>query len=374
MATPATPTTVNSKYKAVVIGHTGHGNYGHGLDIVWKAFDSIQIVGIADPDDPGRAEAQQRTGAKRAYRDYREMLAAEKPDLVSICPRHLDGKAEIVAAVADSGAHIYMEKPFAKNLEEADKMIEAIERNKVKVQVAHQMRMSPYALRVAGMIQAGEIGEIQEVRLRGKEDKRAGGEDLMVLGSHLCDLARMLLGDPKWVFAHVTHDGDEMNASHVRQATEPVGPVAGNQIAAMFAFSDGVHAYFGSRASNQSGASRFGTTIYGSKGVIDLLNATYPKGQPRILRSPRWMPDRNHDWEPIEATPAVKLPAEDRQLSNALMVHDLLEAIEQDREPVSSARDGRWSTEMIVSVYESQKRGARVGLPLKDRRHPLETL
>ncbi len=275
MATPATPSTVNSKYAAAVIGHSGHsghGDYGHGLDIVWKAFESIRIVGIADPDDPGRAEAQQRTGAKRAYRDYREMLATEKPDLVSICPRHLDGKAEIVAAVADSGAHIYLEKPFAKDLADADKMIEAIERNKVKVQIAHQMRMSPYALRVAEMIKAGEIGEVQEVRLRGKEDQRAGGEDLMVLGSHLCDLARMLLGDPKWVFSHVTRDGREINASNVRKATEPVGPVAGNQIAAMFAFDNGVHAYFGSRASDQSGSSRFGTTIYGSKGVINLPN------------------------------------------------------------------------------------------------------
>jgi len=374
MATPETPNTVKAKYTAAVIGRSGHGDYGHGLDTVWKAFDSIHVAGIADPDDPGRAEAQERSGAKRAYRDYREMLANEKPDLVSIGPRHLDGKAEIVAAVADSGAHIYLEKPFAKNLAEADKMIEAIERNKVKVQIAHQMRMSPYALKVAEMIRAGKIGDVQEVRLRGKEDQRAGGEDLMVLGSHLCDLARMLLGDPKWVFSHVTRDGEEMKASHVREATEPIGPIAGNQIAAMFAFDNGVHAYFGSRASDRSGSSRFGTTIYGSKGVINLPNSTYPKGQPQFLRAHRWMPDEKHDWQPIEATPAVQLPAEDRQLSNALMVHDLLEAIEQDREPVSSARDGLWSTEMIVSVYESQKRGARVDLPLKDRRHPLETV
>ena len=59
----------------------------------------------------------------------------------------------------------------------------------------------------------------------------------------------------------------------------------------MFAFDNGVHAYFGSRASDRSGSSRFGTTIYGSKGVIELPNATYPKGQPRFLRSHRWMPD-----------------------------------------------------------------------------------
>ncbi len=374
MATPETSSTVKTKYKAAVIGRSGHGDYGHGLDVVWKVFDTVHLIGLADPDDPGRAEAQERCGAKRAYRDYREMLATEKPDLVSICPRHLDGKAEVVAAVADSGAHIYMEKPFAKNLEEADQMIEAIERNKVKVQVAHQMRLSPYTLQVVEMIKAGKIGDVQEVRLRGKEDQRAGGEDLMVLGSHLCDLARMLLGDPKWVFSHVTENGEEINTSHVREATEPIGPVAGNQIAAMFAFDNGVHAYFGSRASDGSGSSRFGTTIYGSKGVINLPNSTYPKGQPQFLRAHSWMPDEKHDWEPIEATPAVQLPAEDRQLSNALMVHDLLEAIEQDREPVSSARDGLWATEMIVSIYESQRRGARVDLPLKDRRHPLETL
>ena len=49
MATPATPSTVNSKYAAAVIGHSGHGDYGHGLDIVWKAFESIRIVGIAQP-------------------------------------------------------------------------------------------------------------------------------------------------------------------------------------------------------------------------------------------------------------------------------------------------------------------------------------
>ena len=361
-----------SKSRAAIIGHSGHGEYGHGLDTVWTIFDSVEIVAVADPDDAGRAEAQQRTGAKRAYRDYREMLDREKPDYVSIGPRWLDQRVEMVTAVAEAGAHIYLEKPFARNLEEADQMIAAIEKNNVKVQTAHQMRKSPYAVRVKELLDAGEIGTIQEVRLRGKEDHRAGGEDLMVLGTHLFDLARMFLGDPHWVFAHVTHDGNDLTAGDVREPTEPIGPVGGNEIAAMFAFDNGVHAYFGSKASDQKGSSRWGTRIYGSRGIIDLPNQTYPKGQPRILRTHRWIPSKKRAWEPIEGAPHADLPAEDRMLSNALMVQDLFDAVKADRKPAAGAHDARWAIEMILGIYESQKTGGRVELPLKNRTHPLE--
>ena len=56
------------------------------------------------------------------------------------------------------------------------------------------------------------------------------------------------------------------------------------------------------------------------------------------------------------------------------LVEDLVRAIEEDRDPLVSARDGRWTIEMILSIYESQKTGSRVTFPLIDRRHPLESL
>ena len=90
--------------------------------------------------------------------------------------------------------------------------------------------MHPAVLRAREMVAAGEIGILQEMRARGKEDRRAGGEDMAVLGPHLFDLMRLFAGDPRWVFAHVTEDGREVDKTRVRQPTEPVGPVAGNQI------------------------------------------------------------------------------------------------------------------------------------------------
>ena len=38
------------KYRVAVIGHTGRGNYGHGIDTVWNAFSQMEVVGVADPE------------------------------------------------------------------------------------------------------------------------------------------------------------------------------------------------------------------------------------------------------------------------------------------------------------------------------------
>ncbi len=366
------------KYRAAVIGHTGHGNFGHGLDVVWQAFDEVEVAAVADPDEAGLQKAVARTGAKRGYRDYHEMLRKEKPDLVSIGPRWLDQRVEMVEAAAEAGAHIYMEKPFARNLADADRMAAAVKRAKVKLQLAHQMRRSPFLLHAQELVKAGAIGRIQEVRGRGKEDRRAGGEDLMVLGSHICDVMRIFLGDPKWVVAHVTQDGEELNRRHPHQATEPIGPVAGNQIAAMFAFDDAIHGYFSSKASDVTDPLRFGTFLYGTKGVIFLPNAIYPEGQPYILRSPAWFPGDGQRWERIE--PKTDIPGKarihggDHLIANALMVLDLLQAIELDHKPACNEDDGRWTIEMISGIYEAQRMGNRVPLPLADRRHPFERL
>jgi predicted dehydrogenase len=374
----ASAASASKKYRVAVIGHTGRGNYGHGIDTVWSAFKQAEVVAVADADDAGRAAAVSRTRAKRGYADYREMLRVEKPDLVGIGPRWIDQRQAMVTAAAEAGAHIYMEKPFAISLAEADRMVEIVQKNKVKLQIAHQMRTSPFTKRAKAMVDGGAIGTIQEVRVRGKEDRRAGGEDMMVLGSHLFDMLRFFLGDPKWVVAHVTSNGEEMSGKHVAQPTEPIGPIAGNQITAMFAFNGGVHGYFASRASDQTDPLRFGTWIYGSKGVLFLPNAIYPGGGLYMLASPAWLPDERQRWERIDVKPdsgneEVTATA-GGEIANALMVADLLRAIEGNSKPCCNEEDGRWTIEMVHSVYRAQRSGDRVTFPLRSRNHPLESM
>jgi predicted dehydrogenase len=362
------------RWRVCIIGHTGHGNYGHGIDIVWKSIGNAEVLAVADPVPDGAAKAVQRTGAARSYADYREMLRQEKPDVVSICPRWLDQRVAMVEAVARAGAHIYMEKPLAASLAEADRIVATVRKHNVKLQLAHVMRASPYVRQAAALLRGGAIGTLLEMRGRGKEDNRAGGEDLIVLGSHILDLFRLFAGDPAVCFAHVTRNGADIRASDARTPSEPVGRVAGNQVNAVFSFAGGVHGYFGSMAGPETDRMRFGVYLYGSRGVLFVPNEIFPAGQPYILRSPGWMPTARAGWEPVtlaDPAPAAS-PLGAQHLSNVAMVQDLLDAVQSGRQPMCSEIDGRWTVEMVAAVYQSHLTGRRLSLPLQDRTSGLE--
>src|SRR5690242_5678579 len=90
------------KYRAVLIGHTGRGNFGHDWDLSWNGFSSVEVVAAADPDEAGLSRAVSRSGARRGYADYRRMLEKEKPDLVTICPRWMDQRAAMFTAAVEA--------------------------------------------------------------------------------------------------------------------------------------------------------------------------------------------------------------------------------------------------------------------------------
>src|SRR5262249_13608863 len=117
-AVPTTPTqdaamSDGKKYRVAVIGRTGKGNYGHGLDTVWLKCDRAEVVAVSDENDAGRSAAAKRLGAKSAYTDYREMLAKEKPQIVSVADRWPDCHRDMLIACAEHGANVFLEKPAA---------------------------------------------------------------------------------------------------------------------------------------------------------------------------------------------------------------------------------------------------------------------
>ncbi|MDX1980352.1 MAG: Gfo/Idh/MocA family oxidoreductase [Bryobacteraceae bacterium] len=353
------------RYRVAVIGHTGRGNYGHSWERAWREIAEAEVVALADPDEKGRAAAVARSGARKAYADYREMIAKEKPDIVTISPRWCDQRVEMVKAAVDAGAHVLMEKPFAKTLEEADAIVAAVEGKGVKLQVGHSARAMAVTEGARELLRKGELGTLLEIRARGKEDRRAGGEDLIVLGTHCFDLMRYYCGDPLWVFSHVTEQGREVTQSMMRHATEPVGMVGGDSIAAMFLFPNGVHGYFGSMASTDRTGRRFGVSLMGSKAFAFVPLNDVPSAEPYLLRSPAWAPEKGEPWERVNY-PAGRKP-KTRELTNHAMAIDLIEAIETGREPLCGARDGRWTVEMVAGIYQSQLSGGKVAFPLVKR-------
>ena len=366
------------KYKVGVIGRTGKGEYGHGVDTVWKEIDRAVVVAVADEDASGREAAKARTGAKTAYASYREMLKTERPDIVAVGPRWIDQHCEMLLAAAEYGCHVYMEKPFCRDLTEADQIVQTFEMRHLKLAIAHQSRWTPTLDVALKEIQNGIIGRVLEIRTRGKEDpKRGGGEDLWVLGSHVLDLMRAFGGDPVSCRATVNVNGRSVVRSDVIDGNEGIGPLAGDSIRAAWALPHEVTGYFSSYRGTGGTPSRFGLQIYGSEGILEFL--TGHPGECRVLQDPSWSPGRSgKNWVQISSNGVGKpetLPSTGLHGGNLLAVNDLLDCIEQgDRQPRCSMYDGRWTIEMIASVFESHRQQAEVTLPLKNRANPLSLL
>jgi predicted dehydrogenase len=330
--------------------------------MAYQGIPNVEFVAVADEEPEGLRRAGERTGAKSLYTDYREMLEKEELDIVSVCPRWVDCHRDMVIACAEAGAHIYCEKPFARTLEEADEMLEACRRNGVKIAVAHVWRRRPDIIAAKELIEKGGIGEIISMHGRGKEDHRGGGEDLIVLGTHVFDLMRFLGGDPLWAFAHVTAKGNDITVEDVIfEGPEGLGPIAGDSIFAYYAFPDGVYATFETHRNQRDPTRRFGLDIYGSEGIIAIRsNGVYRYPYPVPVPD-----DPEVRWERIGSLEGWN--------PQQRIVEDLIAAVEEDREPVSSGADGRAALEMILAVYESQRTGGRVRFPMENRSHPLIT-
>lgn len=359
-----------AKRRACIIGDTKEGGYGHSLHVAFALRPDVEVVALADPDEAGRTKAAAEAKAARTYADYREMLAKEKPDLVVVGPRFTGRHREYLLASAEVGAHGFMEKPLADNLADADAMVQAIEAKNLKWAMAFNFHVLPIIQHARKMVvEEGLIGEILEMRGRGKEDHRAGGEDLLVLGTHICDLMRMFAGDPQWCFANITANGKPATKADIREATEPLGPIAGDSVRATYGFDGGVQGYFASTKSDEGNAGRWGLDIYGSKGILTMrMDAPKPVF---VLRDPSWAPGaKDAKWEELPGVPDAPTQP-DREHRNAPIIDDLMAAIQEDRRPIVSMQDGRASLEMLQAVYESHIQGAPVKFPLEPRTHPL---
>jgi predicted dehydrogenase len=366
------------RYRVAIIGHTGRGNYGHGLDTVWQEFPETEVVAVADADPAGLAAAVKRLGNPRSFADYRRMLDDVKPDLVTICPRWVDQHCDMVVAAADRGVRgIYLEKPLCRTLDEADRMQAACERNKTKLAIAFQTRYSQKLPVVRSLIESGKLGRILEFRARDKEDRRGGGEGLFVLGPHMFNLISMLGGAPEWCMSRVLRSGRPIRKEDVADGAEGIGPLAGDEIHAMYRLAGGAMAYFDSVRDAARPPSRFGLQILGSEGIIQSFDTSHLP-EMYFLPDPLWVPGHSgKQWIPISSAGLGQpepLKNEGLAGGNVLAVRDLISAVEENRQPVANLQEARIATEMVVAAFESQRQGGPVRFPLTVRQNPLTLL
>lgn len=141
--------------------------------------------------------------------NWREVVTNPNIDIVDICtPNNIH--AEIAIAAANSGKHVFCEKPIAMTSDEAQQMLEACRKNNVKHMLAFNYRRTPAVALARDIIEKGEIGEIQTFRGTYLQDWSAdpssplswrfdrnicGSGALGDIGTHVIDMARYLVGE-----------------------------------------------------------------------------------------------------------------------------------------------------------------------------------
>lgn len=365
---------LTSQFRVGIIGATGRGNYGHALDVAFTKLASMRIVAVADADATGLQDAAKRLNPERTYADYREMLSQESLDIVAICPRWIDQHHAMLIAAADAGCHVYMEKPFCRSLVECDEVVRLFQQKHLKLAIAHISQYSPVLPRVQTLLTEGIIGDLLELRARGKEDARGGGEDLWVLGSHVLGLMRSLAGgDALACSAEVYDKGELARRESIVQGAEGIGPLLGDAIHARFRFGRGLQGYFASQRSTAGTPSRFAVQVHGSKGILEMETGYLVPAS--LLRDSSWSPRRSgKGWETItSAGIGINEPRTDAgyEAGHIAAINDLVDCIQLGGEPKCSALDGTKIIEMISAIYAAHLSQTSVALPLADRHNPL---
>lgn len=363
------------RLRVAVIGHTGRGAYGHGLDTLWAGLPEVELIAVADADGAGLAKALQRLNLTRGFRDYREMLAVMKPELVAIAPRHIDEHRDMALAAIEAGVRgIYMEKPFCRSPREADEIVAAAARENVKIALAHRNRYHPALPMAKRLVDDGTLGRLLEIRCRGKEDARGGMQDLWVLGSHVLNLAVSFAGPAVACTATVLKAGRPVTGKDVVEGKEGIGPVAGDEVHGRFETQSGVPLFFDSIAQAGVKEAGFGLQLIGTKGVIDLRMDIHPLAR-WLAGNPFQSGGTPRSWIPItSAGLGEKEPLADLRQQvdgHGRIVRDLIAAVRENRRPLCDAEDGAMTVEMISAVMESHRQGGRrVALPLAVRDNP----
>ncbi|NPV46943.1 MAG: Gfo/Idh/MocA family oxidoreductase [Armatimonadetes bacterium] len=309
--------------------------YSHAAG--YAEVPEVKLVAFADPDIAKARALQGRYGVPRVYDDYREMIAAEHPDIVSVTtPATLH--AEIVIFAAEHGARaIYCEKALCCSLAEADAMVAAVEGHGVKFNTGTLRRWHPGMEQVRRMVEDGTLGHLNSVITYSVGS-------VLHSASHFFDLMLYWAGDPdvEWVQGTVTSPGFDPHAARWEEDVDATGIVQ---------FANGVRAYLLSTAVWAEFAA------IGTRCVVEVRN----NGMEFQLRC------RGNVGGYEEYLPA-EFPPYERVSPTVRLIDDLVHALDTGGETRQGIRTAVKAEEIAFALIESHRQnGARVNVPLSQR-------
>ncbi len=195
------------------VGIIGTGGIAHPHMSAYMKFSDVDVVAGCDLI-PGKAEAFFKEFGKEGvtcYTDYKEMLAKETLDAVSICTYNRQHACCAVAAL-EAGVNVLLEKPFTVTIEEAAEIIKAEKKSGKVLSIGFQPRFDANMQMIKKIVESGELGDIYYIQTGGGrrrgipasdgkttfiEDETAGVGALGDIGCYALDMVLNAIGYPK---------------------------------------------------------------------------------------------------------------------------------------------------------------------------------
>lgn len=148
----------------VRLGVIGCGQAGAHSHLPALGFvPEVKVVALADGDPDRLNKAAERFHVKRRYDDYVQLLEDPEIEAVAVCVP-VESHVETGIAVLDARKHLFLEKPLALNLDEADRLIERAAQSPCKVMLGFNLRWHRLAQRTRELIQQDGLGALELIR------------------------------------------------------------------------------------------------------------------------------------------------------------------------------------------------------------------
>jgi predicted dehydrogenase len=203
--------------RTFAVGLIGYNFMGKAHSNAWRQAPrffnlpvNVRLKTICGRNRAAVKKAAKKLGWENSQTDWRRVIDDSEIDVVDICTPN-DTHCEIAIAAAQAGKAILCEKPLARNIDEAEKMVRAVKKAHVVNMVCHNYRRIPAIVLAKRMIERGDLGErIFHFRARYAQDwivdpdfplvwrlqsNVAGSGALGDIFSHIVDLARYLVGE-----------------------------------------------------------------------------------------------------------------------------------------------------------------------------------
>lgn len=331
--------------------------------IVAAQNNGLDIVGICDINSLNMEDKVLKFSLPKSvhlYNDYNEMISIEKPELVSIATESGE-HAKIALDCLKKECNLIVEKPIALSLEDADKIIELADRKNLKVCACHQNRFNKSIQKIRDAVDKNRFGRLyygtahirwardyeyyNRAKWRGTWEQDGGA--LMNQCIHDIDLLRWMMGDDVVEVMAMTdrlkHDyieAEDLGIAIVRFANGSYGIIEGTTDVYPKNLEETLY-LFGEKGTVKAGGE--------AVNIIEEWKFSDYLDEPETVKR-----------ENSEQPPNVY------GFGHTKLYKDVIEAINNDRQPYVDARAGRRALELVLAIYKSAATGQSVRLPINE--------